>query len=141
MTKYCTRTNYGFDGFTDNKTVLALEDDAANSVLGSQWRMPTNDEVTELKGKCTWRKISMNNTTGMLVTGPNGASIFLPAAGYRSGTSYSSLGSEGYYWSSSLYRTRDDQAYYLRFGSSVEPNSPSYWDRCKGFRIRPVFSE
>ena len=27
MTKYCNESNYGYNGFTDNKTVLAPEDD------------------------------------------------------------------------------------------------------------------
>ena len=39
--------------------------------------------------------------------------VFLPAAGYRSGSSVSNAGSRGYYWSSSPYGT--DGAYRLRF--------------------------
>ena len=35
-------------------------------------------------------------------TGPNSHSIFLPAAGYRNGTSLDDAGSSGRYWSSSL---------------------------------------
>ncbi len=33
---------------TDNKTVLDLEDDAAHVNMGSDWRMPTKEQVTEL---------------------------------------------------------------------------------------------
>ena len=141
MLKYCTRSTYGYEGLTDDKTVLNSEDDAAHKALGGQWRMPTNEEISELKKNCTWRKISMYNTTGVLGTGPNGASIFLPANGYRSGTSRSYAGSEGFYWSSSLYRYGDDQAYSLHYTSSVDKNSQDYTSRCRGLAIRPVFSE
>ena len=43
MTKYCTESTYtyGYNGFTDGKTVLNLEDDAAHVNLGGKWRMPT----------------------------------------------------------------------------------------------------
>lgn len=43
--------------------------------------------------------------------------VFLPATGYRYGSSYNSTGSSGYYWSSTLYESNTSYAYYLDFGS------------------------
>ena len=68
--------------------------------------MPTLDEIKELVNKCTWKWTSLNGVNGQLVTGPNGNSIFLPAAGYRDYTSFNDRGSYGYYcgyyWSATL---------------------------------------
>ena len=54
LTKYCNKSNYGNNGFTDTKTVLDPEDDAAIANWGGAWRMPTYDEFSELKNNCTW---------------------------------------------------------------------------------------
>ena len=54
LTKYCTDANYGDNGFTDNKTTLDPEDDAAHVNWGGGWRMPTAAEVDELIDNCTW---------------------------------------------------------------------------------------
>ncbi|MBQ9641466.1 MAG: Ig-like domain-containing protein [Bacteroidaceae bacterium] len=98
MTKYCTRSSYGT---VDNKTILDLSDDAANANWGGTWRMPTDDELTELRTQCTWTWTTQNGTKGYKVTSKsNDNSIFLPAAGFRYGTSLSD-GSGGY-WSSSV---------------------------------------
>ena len=103
MTKYCTNRSYGYNGFTDNKTTLELSDDAAHTNWGGKWRMPTTTEQQELIENCIWSWITQNGVEGCKVTSKtNGNSIFLPAAGYRNGTSVSYVGSTGYYWSSSL---------------------------------------
>ena len=103
LTKYCYDFYYGFNGFTDTKTVLDLEDDAASVNLGSGWRMPTDAEWTELRNNCTWTWTTQNGIAGRRVTARNGNSIFLPAAGYRSGTNLYDAGYDGEYWSSTLY--------------------------------------
>jgi hypothetical protein len=73
---------------------------------------------------------------GYKVTGPNGNSIFLPAAGYLyEGTLYNA-GSYGYYWSSSLYADGSYGAYYVGFYSDSV-----VWDgyyRYDGHSVRPV---
>lgn len=78
---------------------LAPAYDAATVNWGDDWRMPTLDEMKELIDRCTWEWTSVNGVNGRLVTGPNGNSIFLPAAGERYNTSLGSAGSFGYYWS------------------------------------------
>lgn len=100
LTKYCTK---GIYGTVDNKTQLDLSDDAAHVNWGGSWRMPTYDELNELKEKCTWTWITQNGVKGYKVTSKtNGRSIFLPAAGYRDDSSLNNAGSYGDYWSSSL---------------------------------------
>ena len=57
LTKYCTNSSYGYEGFADNLTVLQPEDDAAHVKWGGEWRMPTKDDMQELIDNCTWEKI------------------------------------------------------------------------------------
>lgn len=86
----------------DNKTVLDPEDDAAAVNMGGSWRMPTVEEQDELK-KCTWTWITtFNGVNGYNVEGPNGNSIFFPAAGLRANSDLINVGLSGLYWSSSL---------------------------------------
>ena len=102
LTKYCSESYYGKDGFTDSKIVLDPEDDAATANWGGAWRMPTKTEQDELRDRCTWTSTRQNSVSGYKVTGPNGNSIFLPAAGYIEGGGASLAGFFGLYWSSSL---------------------------------------
>ncbi len=51
LTKYCTSSDYGI---VDNKKSLEPEDDVAHVKLGGTWRMPTSDELWELKDNCSW---------------------------------------------------------------------------------------
>lgn len=134
QTKYCTNSNYGT---VDNKTVLDLSDDAANYNWGGSWRMPTKEENDELRNNCTWTWTSQNGVNGYKVTSKsNGNSIFLPAAGYRSGSSLFRAGSYGNYWSSSLGATSDD-AYYSDFTSGSVSRNGYY--RYYGQSVRPVY--
>ena len=133
MTKYCNSSPYGT---VDNKTTLELSDDVARASWGGSWRMPTYEEISELNTKCTWTWTSLNGTDGYKVTGPNGNSIFLPAAGYRDGESLSYAGSYGVYWSSSLHASLAHYARKLYFHGSG--HSTDYGSRYFGRSVRPV---
>ena len=140
LAKYCSISKYGYNGFTDTKTVLDLEDDAAHAVLGNQWRMPTYAEWDELYKYSCWEWTSINDIYGLKVTGPNGNSIFFPAAGYRVDTDLVYVGSTdrfcGFYWTSSLYENSPFNAWGLDFSSGS-----MYWTgmhRSDGQSIRPV---
>ena len=131
LSKYVSDSNYGM---VDNNTVLDLEDDAAHVNWGGSWRMPTNEEWLELLAECTVRRTLLNG--GIEVIGPNGNSIFLPAAGYRDFSSLSYAGSSGYYWSSSLISDLPFIAYDFDTGSgNVGTNHSS---RYRGQSVRPV---
>ena len=111
MIKYCTNSSFGT---LDNKTVLDLEDDAAYVNMGADWRMPTYDEQKELKSKCVWTWTTQKGTKGYKVTGPNGNSLFLPAAGNRYVGNLYDAGSDGYYWSASVCESFDHDAWEFR---------------------------
>ena len=133
LTKYNTNSKYGT---VDNKTVLDPKDDAAHVNWGGSWRMPTAKECNELINNCTWTWTSQNGVNGRLVTGPNGKSIFLPAADSRFGTDLRDAGSIGNYWSSSLYMGNPVCACSVYFGSNGV-----FWDyvrRDLGQSVRPV---
>ena len=134
MTKYCTDSDYGE---VDNKTTLDPSDDVAHVKWGGKWRMPTLDEIKELRKKCSWEWTSVNGVAGYKVTGPNGNSIFLPAAGGRGGTEVYDRGSYGYYWSGSLGEGYSSFAYHLGFNSGS--HDWYYGDRRNcGLTVRPV---
>ena len=123
---------------TDKKTRLDLDDDAARANWGSTWRMPTDAEWTALRNTTNfdweWDDARKGYTVTSKVNGYAGNSIFLPAAGTRTGTSLNNAGSSGYYWSSSLYTSRS--AYYVGFHSGFVGRSNYY--RYYGYSVRPV---
>ena len=138
FTKYCNNASYGDNGFTDNKTTLEPEDDAAHVNWNGSWRMPTDAEWAELIANCTWTWTTQNGINGYRVTSlTNGNSIFLPAAGYRYATDLYDVGSSGYYWSSSLVGDAPDGAWYLYF-SSASVRGYDYGCRDYGQSVRPV---
>ena len=136
MTKYCNDSYYGNNGFTDNKTILDPEDDAAIVNWGGAWRMPTHDELTELRENCTWTWTTQNGVDGYKVVGPNGNSIFLPAAGYMNESSLYDAGSNGNYRSSSLNTDNPNNAYNVNFNSDYV--GWSNINRYYGPSVRPV---
>ena len=103
LTKYCTNADYGYNGYVDNQTTLLPEDDAATANWGDGWRMPTKEEWQELYRNTTVTWTTQNGVNGRLFTAANGNSLFLPAAGCRPSSSLYNAGSDGLYWSSSLY--------------------------------------
>ena len=139
MTKYCTRSDYGYNGFTDNLTELEPEDDAATANWGSGWKMPSRDQIQELYNSSytTSEWTHVNGVYGLKVTSKsNGNSIFLPAAGDRYGTSFGYARSYGYYWSRSLLTSYSYSAYYLYFSSGKR--SWDYRNRDYGQSVRAV---
>ncbi len=112
------------------------EYDAATAHWGSSWRLPTYGEITELRSKCKWSWATQGGHNGYKITGPNGNSIFLPAAGFYEGASLNSVGEGGYYWSATPHEGYTDGAYGLYFNSG---NSNGDWYyRHYGRSIRPV---
>ena len=110
--------------------------DVARAKWGGSWRLPTKEEFNELIQKCKWQWTSQNGKKGYKVTGPNGNSIFLPAAGNRYGSSLYYAGNDAYYWSSTPYESGDVNTYYLGFISSY--HIVNWHDRSYGQSVRPV---
>jgi hypothetical protein len=113
--------------------------DAARANWGGSWRMPTEAECQELVDNCTWTWTTQNGKNGYKVTGPNGQSIFLPAAGCRGGDELYEAGEYGYYRSSTPLGIDKDLAsnlYFCEVYQDVSWNSRDY-----GLSVRPVLED
>ena len=111
--------------------------DAATANWGSPWRMPTKAQCVELRDNCNYTWTTQNGVYGRKFTGPNGCTIFLPAAGYRLGSVLNFAGAHGAYWSSSLVESIPYCACSLYFysGGGVLVCDDI---RNHGFSVRPV---
>ena len=137
--KYCSDSDYGYNGFTDTLTVLQPEDAAAYVNWGSEWRMPSVEQFKELlDNRYTYSEwTTVNGVEGRKITSKkNWKSLFLPAAGYCSGKSLFDTGSYGDYWSRTLSTSYPGSAYILYFDSSNVDWGRFY--RYDGQSVRPV---
>ena len=124
-------------GWLTDGGVLAPAHDAAHVKWGGGWRMPTQQDLDDLRGKCDWVWTTQNGVKGWTVTGRGdyaSASIFLPCAGYGNGASLGIAGSYGRYWSSVPYS--GNYAWRLYFNSSDRSTLYNY--RYYGQSVRPV---
>lgn len=133
LTKYCTSSDYGT---VDGNTILDLEDDAAYVNMGAEWRMPTLEEQEELCSNCSWLWTTQNGVNGYKVTGDNGNSIFLPAAGSRYNSNLNNVGSSSGYWAGSLFEDYPIGAIEIEIGSNSYMCTSS--NRCAGLQVRAV---
>ena len=134
LTKYCNNSNCGYNGYTDNLTILQPGDDAATANYGG--RMPTTEEWQELRYNCSSVWTTRNGVNGRLFTGPNGNTLFLPFAGDRWDDELSDVGIRGRYWSSSLYTNLPSNAwsFYVDSAGAYVDN----YGRLDGISVRAV---
>ena len=141
--KYWTDING--DGYAEDdefanlgSDIAGTEYDVAHVKWGGSWVMPPHDQLEELLNNCTYIWTSLNGVKGGQYTGPSGATIFLPAAGYRWGEDLHYADGYGYYWSSSQSPYESSYAYFLSFHSE-----DTYWAYRRGFgqSVRPVIRE
>lgn len=113
---------------------LEAEDDAATANWGSEWSMPTVEQCEELLKCCEIVEKKVKGKKGLLITGPSGASIFLPFAGVYYKMNKLHQGEEGYYWTKDLSPKVPDIAAFLHLGML----EIRYHERYNGYPIRPV---
>lgn len=107
-----SKTRYWYDTykFTDSNeceqcvidlgsSICGTEYDVARHIWKGEWRLPTDQEILELRNNCSWKWTSLDGVNGFMITGPNGNSIFLPAGGAILGEKNEELGHECSYWS------------------------------------------
>lgn len=125
------------DGYQSlGRDIAGTEYDVAHVKWGGDWRMPTLSEWLELEKNCTWTWTTQNDVNGYLVTGTNGNSIFLPAAGDKARDKYYYWNRYGYYWVSTFYNGTDSFAPFLFMG---ETQHYTYaLDRWYGRSVRAV---
>lgn len=140
---------FNYTYFTDDvknilcpNNVLAKEFDAAYKATNGIARMPTYDELEELTNtnNTTQEFTNIKGVYGYKFTSKRYSSryIFIPAAGLRSGSSFSGQGNDYHIWSSSLHISDDLSDSYHWGGSaglsSFQPNMARYF----AFPVRPV---
>lgn len=150
--KYTLTTYKWFDGdeFTkynreDGKRELDAADDVATVKWGKKCRLPKHAEAIELVTKCKWeRRLSYDNQSinGYLVTGPNGNSIFLPAAGCNTGSLIQWSGESGYYLIKDIAQTDPYQSIEILHFRKDQINPTEFSgtgvSRYNGISARPV---
>lgn len=130
---YCEEKN-----IDDGRVALELGDDAASSILGPHWRIPTLRQAEELKEKCEWlMAFSNNGVDGVVAIGPNGNVLFLPFAGSKLDDKLYDEGREGSFWTSCIHRTSPTKTHPLCFdGRTV---GFGWGSRYIGAPVRPVY--
>ena len=142
-----TKDKYWEDtySFFDNNTqqyinigdnISGTEYDAATVNLGTEWRMPTKDEMQELIENCTWVWQQLNGINGYLVTGKNGNSIFMPAAGDMVSSVITENASKYLLYYTGTISTVQSNSYNLLASSSSKFMQTA--NRWHGYTIRPV---
>ena len=127
---------------TDGKTVLDATDDAVTAAWGGNWRMPTTAEFQALGTVTTSAWTSSyegSGVAGLVLTDKTDSSkvLFFPACGNCFNGSVYVVGSNGYYWSSSLYSSGVQSAYDLYFNDGYV-SWQLYDSRYYGFPVRGV---
>lgn len=137
ISKYCTNTLFGA---VDNLTKVERCDDAASACWEDDWRMPTLEEMNELKNNCYWQWNDNYAGTGVCgyavykaknelhkgqtnVTNPgydvhysvSDIHIFLPASGYKNNDGTFYVEQYGYYWTVDLNESKQRNAWSMRF--------------------------
>lgn len=113
------------------------EYDAARLEWGGTWRMPTIEEIMELRRVCSWVRCVYKGVYGVKITGPSGGRIFLPAAGYRLEESLRGAGDVAYYWTSTPEKDEGNgRAKMLHFDGNRHKIGKC--NRLAGLVIRPV---
>lgn len=148
--KYNVNEEYGV---VDGRTRLTSMDDAAYVNWGSEWRMPTDEEKTELLANTTHTEGTYNEVPGWIFTSKiNNVSIFFPATGIMDQTRSYYTYEETIFWTATL-RANDprmahiacnwieDSSLLHEAGFEMDPQAESYhlstW-RYYGLPVRAV---
>ena len=119
--------------------IAGTQYDVAHVKWGGSWVMPSWTQFNELLDNCTYEWTTENGVHGTRFTSKkNGASIFLPATGYRNESDLYDAGSSGVYWSSTQGPTISSFTYGFFFSSGGTVESGSSFGF--GFTVRPVVS-
>ncbi len=138
-----TKTNYTRETSKYNgKEFHDFSGDAANDIAtvkwGKGWRMPTQEEFSELLFYCNWKYVEKGGIKGSEITNPKtNSSIFLPVTGYMDETKRYNTTGNGMYWTSSPHTDQwNTGAHVYQFGGALGEMSIS--ERAYGLAVRPV---
>jgi uncharacterized protein (TIGR02145 family) len=121
------------------KNYIPRELDTVSCVWRNGWKTPTKEQFRELIEETINYYTEINGVKGYIFINKDNKVkyVFFPAAGYCYYGSVSNVGSSGLYWSSSLYSSNVQYAYYLYFNSR-HVYWQNYYYRCYGFAVRGV---
>ena len=129
----------GSEGTCHNlgESIVGTQYDVAHVRWGDQWQMATVVQNQELVNNCTYSWTTIDGVSGGLFTGSNGASIFFPAAGYRTQNGYNNLGINAWCWTGIAYSENnyDSRTFVL---SSSNQSTTGRGSRYYGRSVRPV---
>src|SRR5574344_835908 len=131
-----TSASYKYAKENIGTEIQGTDYDVATAKWGSSWTMPTKKQMQELIDNGTWTWDATKK--GYTVTGKNGNSIFLPAAGYRTNSTTSGDGSELRYWCTESSGTMTNIQGYGFSGNSTSKTTEEQYNTYYGFTVRPV---
>lgn len=140
-----TSTNYLDYYWVDGDNICGTEYDLAHVKWGGTWRLPSIDELKELKENCTWtHNVIVDEIKGSIAKGPNGNELFFPYGGSRGGAN-AGFGNWASVWSGKIGNTGSTSYIMYSHGYlDLDINLPSgtvRLDACEcqdGQSIRPV---
>lgn len=138
MTKYCTKADFGQNGFIDGRLELEPEDDAVAKHWGGHWCMPNWNELVELNEGCTWQiQTDDKGVKYFLGTSKyNGKQIRVPTTGAMTKNNILHAGGGAFYWSRTLLTDSCNHVAGLAFTN--DGNRFRDGRRIAGHCIRPV---
>jgi len=138
-TRFCDECiEYGYEKGKKH-SIIGTTRDVATQQWGAQWNMPSADQWDELIKCCSFKKDKYDKISGLVITGPNGKSMFLPASGaYQDGEDWiRDRNLQGDYWVGNLVNYH---AYNIEFGlwnDDVKPYQQPR-ERYYGHTVRAV---
>ena len=124
------------------RNICGTQNDVAHVKWGGHWRMPSRSQFKELTDICSQEITTLNGVKGVKFTGPNGNSIFMPAAGERFGTQSDGQNEYGDYFSGSQHCGYvDNSSGYnsYAYGFCFGYEGTGYEKRWNGHSVRPVY--
>lgn len=123
--------------YSPYSNISSTKYDAAKAKMGGNWRMPTRAEFYTLINNCEFKVGEYNGTSGFIVTGPSGKSIFLPVTGQKKKDEIRWSTNSIYLWSATTYGKSD--AYYLEYMTkNLNDSGITFCGKYYGMPIRGV---
>ena len=119
-----------------SEDLYATTGDLVYQITDGKATLPSYEDFEELFSLCSAEWTTEDGVNGYRLTGPNGNSIFLPAAGSRTVNTVSSQGTDGYYATGSV--NPNDTRYYYGYQFSSANKARTVAPVYRAMSIRPV---
>lgn len=123
--KYVSQDSNSESGTADGLTVLVAADDVASATSEGEWRMPTKEEIDELKALDCLEGYELNGKKGLLFVGNDDHKydgLFIPYGGYKDKSDTPVSTDYAYLWSSSLVTASSSAPEYIDYGAYTLQN-------------------